>query len=62
MFAIKNYEKYKDNLVLTKDKLQDLDFQYSEVRSLVIRPFNKEDFDKYVKELKPRLIELAERV
>ena len=62
LFSINSYEKYKDNLILTKDKLQSLEFQYSEVRPFVIKPFNKEDFDAYVRELKPLLIEMAEDI
>jgi predicted nucleotidyltransferase component of viral defense system len=53
LYSINSYEKYKDNLILARDKLQILEFQYSEVRPLVIKPFNKDDFDKYVEELKP---------
>lgn len=59
LYSIHSYEKYKDNLILARDKLQTLEFQYSEIRPLVINPFNKEDFDNYVKELKPLLIEMA---
>src|SRR3989339_396469 len=62
MYSINSYEKYKDNLILTREKLQTLEFQYSEVRPLVIKPFNKEEFDNYVKELKPLLIEMAEYI
>ncbi len=62
LYSINSYEKYKDNLILARDKLQTLEFQYSEVRPLVIKPFNKDDFDKYVKELKPLLIEMAEEI
>ena len=62
MYSINSYEKYKDNLILTRDKLQTLEFQYSEVRPLVIKSFNKDDFDKYAKELKPLLIEMAEEI
>ena len=61
-FVITTYTKYKDNLLLTKNKLKNLEFQYSEVRSLVIKPFKKEDFDDFIKELKPLLITLAEEV
>ena len=60
LYSINSYEKYKENLILTREKLQTLEFQYNEVRPLVIRPFNKEDFDSYVAELKPLLIEMAE--
>lgn len=62
LFSINNYEKYKENLVLTKGKLQSLEFQYDEVKYLVIKPFKKEDFDAYVKELKPLLIELTSEI
>jgi len=62
MYSINSYEKYKDNLILARDKLQTLKFQYNEVRPLVIKLFNKDDFDKYVKELKPLLIEMAEEI
>ena len=62
MYSINNYEKYKDNFILARDKLQTLEFQYSEVLPLVIKPFNKEDFDNYVEELKPLLIEMAEEI
>jgi predicted nucleotidyltransferase component of viral defense system len=62
IYSINNYEKYKNNLILNKEKLQTLDFQYSEVRPLVIKPFNKEDFDAYVKDIKPLLIELAKEI
>ena len=62
LFAINNYEKYKNNLILAKDKLQTLEFRYNEVRFLVIKPFNKENFDAYIKELKPLLIELTEGI
>jgi predicted nucleotidyltransferase component of viral defense system len=62
MYSINSYEKYKENLVLTREKLQNLEFQYGEVRPLVIKTFNKDDFDNYVKELKPLLIELAEDI
>ncbi len=62
LYSINSYEKYKDNLILARDKLQTLEFQYSEIRPLVIRPFNKDDFDKYIKELKPLLIEMAEKI
>jgi len=59
LFLINNYEKYKNNLILTRDKLQTLEFQYNEVRPLVIKPFSKEDFDVYTQELKLLLIEMA---
>ena len=62
LYSINSYEKYKDNLILARDKLQTLEFQYGEVRPLVIKSFNKEDFDNYVKELKPLLIEMAEEI
>jgi len=62
LYSINAYEKYKDNLILTRDKLQNLKFQYNEVRPLVITHFNKEEFDTYVKELKPLLIEMAEEI
>jgi len=62
LYSINSYEKYKDNLILARDKLQTLEFQYGEVRPPVIKPFNKEDFDNYVKELKPLLIEMAEEI
>lgn len=62
LFSITSYSKYKDNLLLTKDKLQTLEFKYSEVRPLVIKPFNKDDFEKYVDDLKLLLIELAEEI
>jgi predicted nucleotidyltransferase component of viral defense system len=62
LFSINNYEKYKENLILTKDKLQTLEFQYHEVRYLAIKPFNKEDFDAYVTELKPLLTGLADKI
>jgi predicted nucleotidyltransferase component of viral defense system len=60
LFSIVAYEKYKDNLLVTKDKLQTMDFNYNEVRQLVIKPFNKEDFDDFIIRLKPLLINLAE--
>ncbi|MEK6974533.1 MAG: nucleotidyl transferase AbiEii/AbiGii toxin family protein [Nanoarchaeota archaeon] len=62
LFSITAYEKYKDNLLLTKGKLQNLDFNYSEISLLVIRPFDKNSFDKYFSEIKPLLIELANEV
>jgi len=62
MYSIHSYEKYKDNLILARDKLQTLNFNYNEVCPLVIKPFNKDDFDKYVQELKPLLIEIAEEI
>lgn len=62
LYSINSYEKYKDNFILARDKLQTLEFQYKEVSYLVIKPFKKEDFDAYVKELKLFLIEVAEDV
>ena len=62
LFSINNYEKYRKNLILTKDKLQTLEFRYSEVRPLVIKHFNKENFDAYVLDLKRLLIELTEKI
>ena len=62
LFSINMYEKYKDNFLLTRDKLQTLDFQYSEVSPLVIKPLNKNSFDKYVAELKPLLLNLVDEV
>jgi predicted nucleotidyltransferase component of viral defense system len=62
LYSINSYAKYKDNFILARDKLQTLDFQYGEVRPLVIMPFNKDDFDKYVKDLKPLLIWMAEEI
>ena len=62
LFSINNYEKYRKNLILTKDKLQTLEFRYSEVRPLVIKHFNKENFDVYVRDLKRLLIELTEKI
>jgi len=62
LFSIIAYDKYKGNLILTKEKLQTLEFQYNEVRHLAIKPFNKEDFDNYIKGLKPLLIEMAEGI
>ncbi|MBI2631705.1 nucleotidyl transferase AbiEii/AbiGii toxin family protein [Candidatus Pacearchaeota archaeon] len=51
-FSINNYKKYRNNLELTKDKLQILEFKYREVQPLVIMSFKKKDFVDYVKELK----------
>lgn len=62
LYSINSYEKYKDNLILARDKIQTLEFQYNEVRPLVIKPFNKDDFDKYIQELKPLLIEMVEEI
>ncbi|PIN81349.1 hypothetical protein COV11_02150 [Candidatus Woesearchaeota archaeon CG10_big_fil_rev_8_21_14_0_10_30_7] len=62
LFSIITYDKYKSNLILTKEKLQTLEFQYNEVYPLAIRSFNKEDFENYVKKLKPLLIEMAEEI
>ncbi len=62
LFSVNNYDKYKDNLMLTKDKLQTLEFQYNEVSPLVVTQFDKEDFDNYVKELKPFLIEIVKEI
>lgn len=61
-FSITTYDKYKDNLLLTKDKLQALEFQYNEVSPLAIKPFNKDDFDKYAKELKQLLLGLTKEM
>ena len=61
-FAIVTYNKYKGNLFLTKSKLKNLQFQYSEASLLVIKPFKKEDFDNFVKELKTFLIMLTEEI
>jgi len=60
--SINAYDKYKNNLLLSKDKLQTLEFQYDEVRPLVIKPFNKEDFDAYIEELKLLLIDLVKDI
>lgn len=62
LYSINSYKKYKDNFILAGDKLQTLEFQYKEVSHLVIKPFKKEDFDAYIKELKLFLIEVAEDV
>jgi len=59
LFSIMAYEKYKNNFLLTKEKLQTLEFQYTEVRPLVIKIFTKDEFDVYVKELKPLLLDLV---
>jgi len=59
LFSINSYEKYRDNLEIAKNKLESLEFKYEEVRPLVIIHFKKEDFDSFIKELKPLLIELA---
>jgi len=59
LFSIMAYEKYKNNFFLTKEKLQTLEFQYTEVRPLVIKIFTKDEFDVYVKELKPLLLDLV---
>ncbi len=59
LHSINNYNKYRNNLILTRENLQKLEFNYDEIIFLVIKPFNKEDFDIFVKELKPFLIELA---
>ncbi len=58
-FSINTYEKYKDNLVLIRDNLQNLNFQDSEISHLVIANFNKQNFESYVNALKHLLIELA---
>ncbi len=62
LYSINAYEKYKNNLILARDKLQNLEFKYNEVRPLVITHFHKEELDNYVKELKPLLIEMAEEI
>lgn len=58
LFSINMYGKYRDN-ILSINKIQKLEFNYEEVRDLVIKPFEKKDFEDYVRELKPLLIELA---
>lgn len=51
-FAIENYEKYKDNFIFAKEKLDDTPFSHEEIRHLVIKDFKKEDFEDFVKKLR----------
>lgn len=50
-FAIKYYEKYKENFILTKEKIDKVDFSYNEVRHLVIKEFKKEEYNKFIVQL-----------
>jgi predicted nucleotidyltransferase component of viral defense system len=62
VFAITAYEKYKENFLLTKKSLESLKFDYNEVRQLVISKFSREEFDDYIKELKPFVISLSNSI
>ena len=55
LFAMNSYEKYKDNFVLNKEKIKTTDFSYNEVKHLVIKSIKKEDFEKFIENLKPIL-------
>ncbi len=54
-FAMKYYEKYKENFILTKEKIDKVDFSYNEVRHLVIKEFKKEEFERFIVQLLPLL-------
>jgi len=62
VFAIKNYEKYRDNLILNNEKVKNLGFSYDEVKHLVIKEFKKEDFEDFTTKLKSFLQEIIEEV
>ncbi len=62
LFSITAYGKYKDNLLLSREKLQTVEFQYKEVNLLVIKPFDEEKFNRYVNELRPLLFELTKEL
>lgn len=51
IYAIDNYEKYKQNFILSKDRINKVDFSYSEVKNLVIRDFKENDFNNFITDL-----------
>lgn len=57
-FAIKYYEKYKENFILTKEKINKVNFSYDEVRHLVIKDFKKEEFESFI----VQLIQLLQKI
>ena len=54
-FAMKYYEKYRENFILTKEKIDEVDFSYNEVKHLVIKDFKKEEFESFIVRLIPLL-------
>ncbi len=54
-FACKSYEKYRENFMLAKQKLDKVDFTYNEVRYLVIKDIKKGEFESFIVQLIPLL-------
>lgn len=52
MFAINKYKKYKENFILIKRKTQDFEISYDKVKEIVIEEIKKEDFNKFILNLK----------
>ncbi|MDO8740918.1 MAG: nucleotidyl transferase AbiEii/AbiGii toxin family protein [Candidatus Woesearchaeota archaeon] len=46
-FAIKYYEKYKESLILIKEKIGNIDFSYDEVKHLIVQNLKKEEFEDF---------------
>lgn len=50
-FAVKMYEKYKNNFISAKEKLKEINFDYNEVKHLVLKDIKKEDYEEFVERL-----------
>lgn len=62
IFAIKNYNKYKENLILIKEKLEKVNFSYGEVKHMMIQDFEKKDFEDFTIKLKLILQKLIDEL
>ncbi|MCX6750645.1 MAG: nucleotidyl transferase AbiEii/AbiGii toxin family protein, partial [Candidatus Pacearchaeota archaeon] len=61
-FAMKYYEKYKENFISTKEKIDKISFHYDEVRHLVIKDFKREEFEGFIKNLFPLLYKILKEI
>jgi len=62
IFAIRNYDKYRENLILAEEKLAKVNFSYEEVRHMIIRDFKRKSFENFVIELRLLLQQILKEI
>jgi len=59
IFAMNNYQKYKENFGLIKKEIYNFEVSYDKTKEFIIKKIEKKEFDKFILNLKNILNELV---
>jgi len=62
IFAIQNYNKYKENLILIQEELAKVNFSYNKVKHMIIKDFKRKSFEDFGIKLKLLLLQILKEI